>query len=133
MTAKYEGSGGIREVTKSERPGSEKREHTRVPVRMPANVCFSSWQVFRLMYTMNISRGGLLFQMDKEPPKDLAIDLTLDLPNGSKVLLPARVRHATQSGAKFQVGVEFVAADDEQQRVLSDAMLELGKAVLMSC
>jgi hypothetical protein len=103
----------------------DRRANPRVPLRSEAEVRFLSWEVFRLIYTINISQGGMTLEVGPEEPK-VGAELTvkLSLPKGPPIELHAVVKHVTSTtstkplpeGAppppkKFQIGVQFQNLD----------------------
>ena len=45
----------------------ERRKDPRVPAHMEAKVKFTSWHVYSLIYTINISKGGMNLELAEEP------------------------------------------------------------------
>jgi c-di-GMP-binding flagellar brake protein YcgR len=86
----------------------ERRKEPRFPVRVEAEVRFTSWHVFSLIYTINISKGGMNIELPDEPKKDAKLVVRLVEPDGNKVELSAVVRHAQQAkSGRWSVGVQF--------------------------
>ena len=46
----------------------ERRKEPRVPMRVEAEVKFTSWHVYSLIYTINISKGGMNLELAEEQP-----------------------------------------------------------------
>jgi hypothetical protein len=114
----------------------DRRKDPRHPVRAEAEVRFNSWAVFQLIFTVNISQGGMSLEMQGEEPK-VGAPLTVRLlpPAGKPIELPATVRHVTDvtskkpqpPGApplvrKFQVGVQFEALDPAHKSAIETAI-----------
>jgi len=97
----------------------ERRKDPRFPMRAEAEVCFTSWAVFQLIWTVNISHGGMQIDLtgSQEPKTGAPILIKLRPPKGPVIELEAEVRHATQVGhgdatlRRWQVGVKFVNLD----------------------
>jgi hypothetical protein len=96
----------------------ERRQHPRIPLRAEAEVRFASWEVFRLIYTVNISQGGMQVDMPKEPPAGSELVVKLSLPSGPPLELKATVRHVTASKGRYLVGVQFASLDDQQKDLI---------------
>lgn len=110
----------------------DRRKQERVPMRVEAEIRFSSWEVFKLIYTINISQGGMNLDLtSEEPPKvgsTLVVKLTL--PAGPPIELDAEVRHATEMVSKkapqpvspgprrYQVGVQFTSLDGNKKSLI---------------
>lgn len=101
----------------------EKRKEPRTAVRFAAEVRFSSWALFQLIYSVNVSRGGMSVELADAPAVGTPLTVRLNLPNGQQVSLESVVRHVTPLGkqaggkpqARYQVGVEF---SDTQEKKL---------------
>src|SRR4051812_30425488 len=103
----------------------DRRKDPRVPMRAEAEVRFTSWAVFQLIFTVNISHGGMNLDLQgKEPKVATKRPARLPPPAGKPIELEATVKHVTEvtskkpppAGApplvrKFQAGVEFAALD----------------------
>lgn len=81
-------------------------------MRIPAEVKFTSWAIFRLVYTANISRGGMKIDLPIEPRVGDLLMVKLVPPKGEPVLLDATVRHVAvgstgAQGRLWTAGVEF--------------------------
>lgn len=62
--------------------GEERRQHPRFPLRAQAEVHFINWTVFKLLYTVNISKGGMNLELPDEPKKGDRLRVKLILPHG---------------------------------------------------
>jgi hypothetical protein len=100
----------------------ERRKEPRVPLRIEAEVKFSSWQVYSLIYTINISKGGMNVELADEPAKGSKLTVKLTPPEGAPVMLEATVRHSTQNGKRWSTGVEFQNLDGEKRQAIEKAI-----------
>ncbi len=89
---------------RSNESAKEIRHDPRIPVRL--GVSFTSGSDVARTWTRDISRGGVFIATDKPPPMGAAVDLTLELPGGEALRLPAEVVRV--------VGVEEAAARRRQ-------------------
>ena len=102
----------------------ERRKHPRFAMRAEAEVAFKSWDTFRLIYTVNISRGGMALELSREPKQGETITVRLRVPTGAPISLDAVVRHATRMKTKagepsrFHAGVEFTNLDAAQRAAI---------------
>jgi hypothetical protein len=114
----------------------DRRKDPRIPVRMEAEVRFSSWAVFQLIFTVNISQGGMNLEVQGEEPK-VGSPLTVKLspPVGKPIELEATVRHVVEvtskkpppPGApapvrKFQIGVQFKPLDPANKSAIENTI-----------
>lgn len=81
-------------------------------MRIEAEVRFTSWTVYALLYTINISKGGMNLELPEEPPEGSKLHIKLTQPDGTPLLLDAVVRHASKSKRGWSVGVQFESLDD---------------------
>jgi len=109
--------------TSSEDPpmDSERRTETRHSTRWEVEVPLATWEQARRVYTVNISRGGLMFSVAPPAKVPATLELLLTLPDGQKVRVPSEVRHLEPSGDEYVVGVQF-HLDDEGRRILDAAL-----------
>jgi c-di-GMP-binding flagellar brake protein YcgR len=107
--------------------GDDRRIAERLPARLQVEVPLANWEQVRSVYTTNISKGGLLFTLASPASIPAAVDLTLTLPDGSKVTLQSEVRHVArrEGTAEFDVGVQFQSLDAATQRAFEDALARL--------
>ena len=104
--------------------GDERRKEPRIPMRIEAEVRFTSWHVFSLIYTINISKGGMNLELPEQPSNDAALVVRLTQPDGKTVELKATVRHAAQNkNGRWSVGVQFVGATAQQLEAIEKAIL----------
>ena len=110
----------------------ERRSSPRVPLRSEAEVRFISWDVFRLIWTINISQGGMTLEVGPEEPKvGATLTVKLSLPSGPPIDLEATVRHVTTTTsmkplpagappppAKYQIGVQFQNLDAKKKSAI---------------
>src|SRR5689334_3283476 len=107
----------------------DRRKSPRARVGVTAEVNFASWDVFHLIYTINISRGGMQIELPQEPKIGMKLTVQLTLPDKAVVELPAAVRHVTpiskpstdptqKASTRCMVGVEFESVPEETTRML---------------
>jgi hypothetical protein len=126
--------GTVKEVSESELKQKlaggveERRGGERVPARLEIDVPLTNWQQVKKIYTTNISKGGLLFSLTSPAKMPAAVELTLTLPDGSKVTLSSEVRHVSQRAGtqEFDVGVQFQELDDKTRKLFETALAKLG-------
>ena len=107
----------------------ERRTNARVPVKLEVDVPLANWEQVRTVYTTNISKGGMLFSLTSPASVPAAVELTLALPDGSKVTLQSEVRHvARREGTpEFDVGVQFQELDPKTRDAFEQALARIGK------
>jgi hypothetical protein len=96
----------------------QRRRDRRFPFRTEAEVRFSSWSAFRLLYTVNISRGGMTVGLSEAVEVGATLDVRLVLPGDRSFLLKAVVRHcgrAPGSDDDYRAGVQFIDLDEPQR------------------
>jgi hypothetical protein len=91
-------------------------------MRIEAEVKFTSWHVFSLIYTINISKGGMNLELTDEPQPGATLTVKLTLPEGPPVLIEATVKHATKVGKSWSTGVQFQALDDARRQAIEKAI-----------
>jgi len=114
--------------------GEEKRQHPRFALEVQAEVRFTNWTVFKLLYTVNISKGGMNVQLGEAPDIGSHLQVRLVLPDGWPTTIDAIVRHVTPmavaagqtSRALYQVGVQFENLDDERKALIEQTILKHG-------
>lgn len=112
----------------------EKRQHPRFALQVQAEVRFTNWTVFKLLYTVNISKGGMNLQLGEAPAIGSHLQVRLVLPDGWPTTIDAIVRHVTPmaavtgktSHACYQVGVQFENLDGERKALIEQTILEHG-------
>lgn len=100
----------------------ERRKDPRIPMRIEAEVKFTSWHVFSLIYTINISKGGMNVELDEEPKAGAAMVIRLALPDSPPFELEAVVKHAQPHGARWSVGVQFQNLDEPRRQAIEKAI-----------
>ncbi|HEX9101299.1 MAG TPA: PilZ domain-containing protein [Polyangia bacterium] len=107
--------------------GDDRRGAERVPARLQVEVPLANWEQFRSVYTTNISKGGLLFSLASPASIPATVDLTLTLPDGTKVTLQSEVRHVARrdGSTEFDVGVQFQDLDAPTRRAFEEALAAL--------
>ena len=91
-------------------------------MRVEAEVRFTSWHIYSLIYTINISKGGMHLELPEEPKVGSALDIKLTAPDGKVLKLSAIVRHAQKSGARWGVGVQFQDLDATKRETIEKAI-----------
>lgn len=91
-------------------------------MRVEAEVKFTSWHVYSLIYTINISKGGMNVELADEPKAGATLVVKLTPPEGAPVLLDATVRHTTQVGKRWSTGVEFKDLDTTKRQAIEKAI-----------
>jgi uncharacterized protein (TIGR02266 family) len=91
-------------------------------MRVEAEVRFTSWHVFSLIYTINISKGGMNVELSDEAKVGATLIVKLRPPDGQPIELEAVVRHAQQHGSRWSVGVQFVQLDDARRGAIERAI-----------
>ncbi len=104
----------------------ERRQSPRIAVRVATEVRFTSWQVFSLIYTINISHSGMSIELPKAEAIGAKLTVRLLLPSGPPVELPAIVRHCTAHKGQFTVGVQFTDLDDAKKQALEHSIRSHG-------
>jgi hypothetical protein len=107
--------------------GDDRRGTERLPAQLQVEVPLANWEQVRSVYTTNISKGGLLFTLASPASIPASVDLTLTLPDGTKVTLQSEVRHVARrdGSTEFDVGVQFQALDGPTRRAFEEALAEL--------
>jgi c-di-GMP-binding flagellar brake protein YcgR len=101
----------------------ERRKEPRFPVRLEAEVRFTSWHVFSLIYTINISKGGMNLELPEQPTADAKLVVRLVEPDGNQVELNAVVRHVSQTkNGRWSVGVQFTGVAPAQMQAIEKAI-----------
>ena len=91
-------------------------------MRIEAEVKFTSWHVFSLIYTINISKGGMNLELADEPRPGATLTVKLTLPEGAPVFIEATVKHSTKVGKSWSTGVQFNALDDARRQAIEKAI-----------
>lgn len=107
----------------------ERRGAARVPVKLEVDLPLANWEQVRKVYTTNISKGGLLFSLTSPASVPASVELTLALPDGSKVTLQSEVRHVArrEGTAEFDVGVQFQELDPKTRSAFEQALERIGE------
>ena len=87
-------------------------------MRAEAEVKFTSWHVYSLIYTINISKGGMNLELAQEPKAGDTLTVKLSPPDGPAVLLEATVRHTTKVGKTWSTGVQFRDLDATKRQAI---------------
>jgi c-di-GMP-binding flagellar brake protein YcgR len=107
----------------------ERRADPRVAAKLEVDVPLATWDQVRTVYTTNISKGGMLFTLAGPASVAAQVELTLALPDGSKVTLQSEVRHvARREGTpEFDVGVQFSELEPKTRAAFESALSRMGK------
>ncbi len=114
----------------------DRRTQPRIPMRAEAEVRFSSWEIFRLIYTINISQGGMNLEvLGDEPKVGTKLSVKLSLPSGPAIELEAVVKHVVVTTStrpqppnappppkKCQVGVQFQNLDPIKKALIEQTI-----------
>jgi hypothetical protein len=95
-------------------------------MRIEAEVKFTSWHVYSLIYTLNISQGGMNLELSEEPPVGAQLTLKLLPPKGEPVVLDAVVKHSLKNGKQFSVGVQFENVDKKKLEAIEKTIRAAG-------
>lgn len=102
-------------------------------MRAEAEVRFTSWAVFQLIWTVNVSQGGMQLEVKGEEPKQGSkLFIKLQPPAGPVIELEATVRHAADVTKKdapekrWQVGVQFIALDPARKAAIEQMIRTQG-------
>jgi c-di-GMP-binding flagellar brake protein YcgR len=90
------------------------RQEIRLEVKIPTAT------MLKVLWTVNISRGGMSIEMPAEVKPGTRVLVMLTLPNGELLELPANVKHSTpkKGGKGFFVGVQFGEISDKAKRAI---------------
>jgi len=96
------------------------------PGSLPVNLRLDSWDQYVVLYTGNLSRGGMFVRMAEPPPVGSPVHLRIALPGGVIVELPGEVSHvvkaagaATASGGQRPgIGIKLDSFSPERQAQL---------------
>ena len=91
-------------------------------MRIEAEVKFTSWHVYSLIYTINISKGGMNLELAEEPKQGAVLTVKLTPPEGAPVLLEATVKHSSLVGKRWSTGVQFQNLDDTKRQAIEKAI-----------
>ena len=91
-------------------------------MRIEAEVKFTSWHVYSLIYTINISKGGMNLELADEPQQGALLSVKLTPPEGAPVMLEATVRHTTKVDNSWSTGVQFQNIDGEKRQAIEKAI-----------
>jgi hypothetical protein len=100
----------------------ERRASPRVPARLQTEVRFTSWLIYSLIYTVNISKGGMSLELPEKAEEGASLEVKLLPPLGPAVTLDAIVRHSRRAGNAYSVGVQFQNLDDEKRATIENAI-----------
>ena len=114
----------------------DRRQQPRYVLRTSVRVPVGDGTLQRETTTVNISVGGLCFELSEPLPRATTLQVDLLLSDGATLRLDAVVRHATRGGTSvpgardgeqpfYLVGVEFTAISDEQRAVIEEHLRSL--------
>jgi c-di-GMP-binding flagellar brake protein YcgR len=110
--------------------GDDRRREQRFDVQAAAEVAVPSWEVFRLVYTINISKGGLKLILPRAPELSASLTVKFTLPgiDGQQQFeIPSIVRYVNPlkkndpQGAA-EVGVQFEPMSDQLRHTIESAL-----------
>jgi len=106
-------------------PSADNRVHKRANSSLPVRLRIPTWERFEMLYTRDISRGGMFLKSTKSLPAGTKLTLHLMIPSGETVELPAEVAHfrKAQVGRAAGMGLRFGKLDDNTRKQL-DALIE---------
>ena len=106
-------------------PSADNRVHERANSSLPVRLRIPTWERFEMLYTRDISRGGMFLKSPKSLPAGTKLTLHLMIPSGETVELPAEVAHfrKAQVGRAAGMGLRFGKLDDNTRKQL-DALIE---------
>jgi uncharacterized protein (TIGR02266 family) len=108
-----------------ESPLDARRESPRYEQVLPVGVRVSTWEKFEILYTGNISRGGVFIRSARPAPVGSAVSVRLGLPDGQVIELDGEVAHcrspedAARTGRRPGVGVRFTSWTPGQREELA--------------
>ena len=91
-------------------------------MRIEAEVKFTSWHVYSLIYTINISKGGMNLELVDEPKPGATLTVKLTPPEGAAVLIEATVKHTTKIGRTWSTGIQFTGLDEAKRVAIEKAI-----------
>jgi actin-like ATPase involved in cell morphogenesis/Tfp pilus assembly protein PilZ len=112
-------------------PGT--RKYPRHPVDWRVKVTCKDWRMAGRVAAANASRGGLFLYASKIPPIGTKVELSVQLPDGSKLALRGTVQHvvtaeqAARTGGTAGMGVKF-DEEHESDLLLLDQMAQSAEA-----
>ena len=101
-------------------------------MRVAAEVRFTSWQIYSLIYTINISHGGMSIELPSEAKVGDALSIRLQPPTGPTIELNAKVRHCTAHKSQFTVGVQFTDLDAPKKQAIEASIRAHGGTLTSS-
>lgn len=114
-------------VAKPEPPAeAARRQSPRFAQVLPLGVRVPTWEKFQVLYTSNISRGGVFVRSLSPAPVGTSVVMRFGLPDGRILEIEGEVVHvrpaedAARRGRKSGMGIRFVALTDEQRSVLAE-------------
>ena len=91
-------------------------------MRLEAEVKFTSWHVYSLIYTINISKGGMNLELADEPTAGATLTVKLTPPEGAPVFIDATVKHTTKIGRSWSTGIQFTGLDEAKRQAIEKAI-----------
>jgi hypothetical protein len=110
----------------------ERRVHERIPLRQATEVRFTSWQMYSLIYSINISQGGMSLELPAAQKPGDRLHVRITPPKGTPVEVEAEVRHCTAHGKQFTVGVQFLDLDDAKKQGIEQSIRAAGATMTPS-
>ncbi|MCP4444296.1 MAG: DnaJ domain-containing protein [Myxococcales bacterium] len=101
------------------------RGHDRHSTALPVRLRIPDWERFKVLYTRDISRGGMFLKSTKSLPIGSLLNLNLMMPTGETIELGAEVVHfrPAASGRPSGMGLRFGTVSPETRKQL-DALME---------
>ena len=123
-------------------PMQERRRHPRLPAKdLRCEVRFPSWEVYRLVYAVNISKGGIRFAHSRELEVGEVVQISLRLPDSSVATIKGEVRNVEDTGpgdntrpaevGRYQIGAQFRDDDANSAAGLAEVLKQLQREFLM--
>ncbi len=105
----------------------EGRKHPRYPVTLAVALRLPSWKHVELLFTENLSKGGMFLKTRRSLPLHSEITLRILAPSRDEVDLRARVVHISPEGSAHGagVGLRFLDVSPKAQQAIA-ALLSRG-------
>ncbi len=106
-------------------PTPSNRVHDRHSTALPVRLKIPTWERFEVLYTRDISRGGMFLKSSKPMPIGTLLNLNLMMPTGDTIELNAEVFHnrPASSCRPSGMGLRFGTLDAATKKQL-DALME---------
>src|SRR5205823_684229 len=103
------------DTTVPEAQPDPRRQSPRFDQMLPVGVRLSTWEKFEILYTGNISRGGIFIRCARPAEVGSPVSVRLGLPDGRVIELAGEVAHsrspeeAARTGRRAGMGVRFTS------------------------